>query len=133
MADDVIAQAILRSESSPGNDPITTENVANFRARKEIVDSAVNELQDLGLSVLLIGPTSITISASKDVFERVFDTTLEARADSTMRSKGVDATSPYYKATREIKVPRQLAAVIAEIAIPSPPEFFSGEGRHAAD
>jgi hypothetical protein len=62
---------------------------------------AAARLEALGIDVVGRGPTGLTISAPRDVFEQVFGT----------------ATDP-------IAVPGELADLIAAIVLPERPELF---------
>lgn len=128
MAEQVTAQVILRSADGSSildaKEAITAENIAKYQVGKEVIDEASKKLEGLGFEVVQAGPVGLTISGDKVLFESVFQTTLEARGTEIMGTKVSGVEASYYKATEPIKVPEDLASLIADVALPTPPELF---------
>ena len=104
MAEKVIAEVVVRARDgssildAPG--PITEETIDRYRASDEMSAEAAARLEALGFDVLGTGPTGLTISAERDVFERTFG-------------------SP----TGTINVPGELADLIGGVVLPERPEL----------
>ena len=128
MTEEVTAQAVLRSATGSSvltsKEPITAENIATYQVGKEVIEDVSRKLEKLGFKVSQAGPVSLTISADKALFERVFQTTLESRSAEMMGTKASGAEASYYAAAAPIKVPAELASQVADIALPTPPQFF---------
>jgi hypothetical protein len=128
MAETVTAQVILRSPAGTSvldtQEAITAENVAKYRVGKEVIAEATKKLEGLGFQVLQAGPTNLTISGNKALFERIFQTSLEAQSTEVMGTKTSGAEAAYYRATEPIKVPDELSSQVAAVALPTPPKFF---------
>ena len=128
MTDKVTAQVILRSASGSSilesKEAITAENIAKYRAGNEAIEEVSQKLNRLGFQVVQVGPTSLTISGDKSRFEEVFQTTLQARKREVLGSKIPGAEASYYEATAPVKVPPELSSLVADVVLPTPPEFF---------
>jgi len=100
----VIAEVVVRAPDgssildAPG--PITEETVDRYRPSDETTAEAAARLEALGVEVLGKGPTGLTISAEREVFERTFGT----------------VTGP-------IAVPEELADLVAGVVLPERPEL----------
>ncbi len=128
MEEKVTAEVILRSTDGSSildaKGPITAENVAMYRVGEKIIDEASRKLGQLDFEVLQVGPTSITISVDKRVFESTFQTTLQRQSIEIMGTKVEGTGISFYKATEPIKVPKELSSLIADVVLPTPPEFY---------
>lgn len=104
MSKPVIAEVVVRAPDgssildAPG--PVTEETVDRYRASDETSAEAAARLEALGIDVLGRGPTGLTISAERELFERTFGT-----------------------ATHPITVPEELADLIAGVVLPERPEL----------
>jgi hypothetical protein len=100
----IIAEVVVRARDgssildAPG--AITEETIDRYRASEETRAEAAARLEALGFDVLGSGPTGLTISAERELFERTFGT----------------ATAP-------ITVPEELADLIAGVVLPERPEL----------
>jgi serine protease AprX len=105
MGETVIAEAVVRSPDgssildAPG--PVTEVTIGRYRASDEANAEAAARLEALGIDVVSTGPTGLTISADREVFERTFGT----------------ASDP-------IAVPEELADLIAAIVLPQQPQLY---------
>jgi hypothetical protein len=128
MAEKVTAQVILRSAGGlstvESKEAITAENIAKYRAGKEVIEEVSQKLDRLGFKVVQVGPTSLTISGDKSRFEEVFQTTLQARRKEVLGSKIPGAEASYYEAPAPVKVPPDLSSLVADVVLPTPPEFY---------
>jgi len=127
MTENVIAEVILRSADGSSildaGEGITAENIEKYRVGREVIDQASEALEGLGFEVVQAGPVSLTISGNKEVFERVFQTALEARGAEMMPTKVSGGTASYYEATEPIKIPEQISPLVADVVLPTPPQF----------
>lgn len=123
MDEKVIAQAILlrRDGSSilEATQPVTSETVAMYKVEEELVREASAKLSAYGFEIGEAGPYSLSIAGGKKLFERVFRTRLMA-----MKSTEPGIQTKFYKAEEPIKVPAELSALIADVALARPPELF---------
>ncbi len=124
----VTAEVILRSTDGSSildaKESITAENIEKYRIGKEVMEEATKKLEGLGFEVVQAGPVGVTISGDKALFESVFQTTLEARGAEIMGTKVSGVKASYYEATEPIKIPDELSSLVADVALPTPPEFF---------
>lgn len=128
MTEQVTAQVILRSADGSSildkKEEITADDVARYRVGEEIIEQASRKVEELGFKVLQAGPASLTISGDRALFEGVFKTTLEAQTTEIMGTKVEGAEASYHEAIEPIKVPEDLSSLIADVVLPTPPEFF---------
>lgn len=128
MTEQVTAQVILRAPNGSSiltsKGPITAGNVAKYRVEKEVIEEASKKLEKLGFKVSQPGPVSLAVSGDKALFERVFQTILEARSKEIMGTKAHGAEASYYEAKEPIKVPEDLSSLVADVVLAIPPEFF---------
>jgi len=129
MAQSVIAEVILRkadgSSVLDAQEPITARNIAQYRVSEEVAEKASRKLQDGGFEVLQVGPTSLTISGDKELFEDRFQTDLEARSTHNIMAPEIEgAETTYYVAKKPPKIPQDLSSRVADIVLPTPPELF---------
>jgi hypothetical protein len=128
MTEKVTIEVIVRSADGSSildaKEAITAENIAKYRVGKEVIEAASKKLEALGFTVVQAGPVSLTISGDRALFENVFQTTLEVRSKEMMGTKITGAEASYYEATAPIKVPKGLSPWVADVVLPTPPEFF---------
>lgn len=128
MTEKVIAEVILRSADGSSildaEEGITAKNIEKYRVGKEVIEEATKKLEGLGFEVVQTGPVGFTISGDKALFESMFQTTLEARSTEIMPTKIAGVQASYYEATAPIKIPEELSSLVADVALPTPPEFF---------
>lgn len=132
MAQPVIAEVILRkadgSSVMDAREAITAGNIAKYRVSEETAEEASQKLRDKGFEVLQGGPTSITISGDKGLFEENFGTALEITSKdvmpSVMPSDIAGAETAYYEAKEPIRIPEDLSPLVADIVLPTPPQLF---------
>ncbi len=124
MSDRVVAQVSLRSAEGSSvldaDEPITSDNVDDYRAGTNAIEGAKEALRGLGFDVVQASEVGLSISGDKDRFEKVFDTTLKARSESADAEPG-DRRA--YEATEPVQVPEALTEFVDEITFPVPPEF----------
>ncbi len=124
MSDRVVARVSLRSAEGSSvldaDEPITSDNVDDYRAGTNAIEGAKEALRGLGFDVVQASEVGLSISGDKDRFEEVFDTTLKARSESADAESG---DRQAYEATEPVQVPDALAAFVDEITFPVPPEF----------
>ena len=85
---------------------------------------ASRKLRESGFEVLQVGPTSLTISADKALFEERFGTALEVASTNVMPPDIAGAQTAYYEAKEPIRVPEDLSPIVAGVVLPSPPQLF---------
>lgn len=128
MTDQVMAQVILRAADGSSildsQEPITAENIAKYQVGQVVIEEVSQKLEKLGFEVLQASPTGLTISGDKALFEKVFQTNLEARGAEVMSSKIEGAEIAYYEATKPFKIPADLSSLIADVTLSTPPQFF---------
>jgi hypothetical protein len=103
MAETVIAEVVVRAPdgSSVLDAPaVTEENIDRYRASEAATSEVTARLEALGVDVVGQGPTGLTVSASDEVFARVFGS----------------AESP--------SVPDELDELVAAVVLPQRPELF---------
>jgi hypothetical protein len=100
----IIAEVVVRAPDGSSlldaRGPVTEETIDRYRASDEMSVEAAARLEALGIDVLGRGPTGLTISAERDVFERTFGS----------------ASGPF-------EVPKELADLIAGVVLPERPEL----------
>lgn len=123
MEDKVAAQAVFRRRNGlsilEATEPITSETVAKYKVEKQIIQEAREKLSAYGFEIGETGPYSLSIRCEKQLFERIFRTRLTAKKST---EPGIRAT--FYEAEEPIKVPEELSALIADVALTRPPELF---------
>lgn len=128
MAEKVTAEVILLSADGSSilgaEEGITAESIEKYRVGKEVMGEATKKLNQLGFEVVQTGPVGFTISGDKALFEGVFQTTLEARGAEIMGTKVSGAETSYYEATEPIRIPEELSSLVADVALPTAPQFF---------
>jgi hypothetical protein len=128
MAQPVIAEVILRkangSSIMDAQEAITARNIAKYRVSEEVVEEASQKLRDRGFEILQVGPTSLTISGDKELFEDRFGTALEIKSTNVMPSHTEGAQTMYYEAKEPMRIPEDLTPQLSNIVLPTPPELF---------
>ncbi|MCS3665395.1 hypothetical protein [Salinibacter ruber] len=124
MPDRVVAQVSLQSAEGSSvldaDEPITSDNIDDYRAGTNAIEGAKEALRGLGFDVVQASEVGLSILGDKDRFEEVFDTTLKARSESADAEPG---DRQAYEAMEPVQVPDALAAFVDEITFPVPPEF----------
>ncbi len=84
---------------------------------------AASRLQDLGFTVLHVGPT-ISVEGPESLWESAFNVSFEPTQKTTIRQ--IDETEvTYQKAlTDEMRPPETLQDLVEEVTFPEPPEFY---------
>jgi serine protease AprX len=96
------AEAVVHSVSgeslldSPSQ--VTSENVFRFYATADRLQAVAQQLRQAGFEVLDIGKISITIAAAPEVYERSFQTTLEAVERPVIKELGKINTATFMNA-----------------------------------
>jgi hypothetical protein len=128
MAQPVIAEVILRkadgSSVLDAQEAITARNIAKYRVSEEVTERASRKLHDRGFEVLQVGPTSLTISADKELFEDRFQIDLETKSTDMMAPEIEGAETTYYVTKKPAKIPQDLSSLVADIVLPTPPELY---------
>jgi hypothetical protein len=128
MAQPVIAEVILRKADGSSilnaQEAITARNIAQYRVSKETAEEASQKLRDRGFEVLQVGPTSLTISGDKGLFEENFETALQITSTNVMPSDIAGAETTYYEVKEPMRIPEDLSSLIADIVLPTPPLLF---------
>ncbi len=110
---------------------ITKENVDNFYSDPQLVQSAVEQLSAEGFNVLESGRISITISASPEVYQRVFRTNIIAQERPVIKGGSYKTTATYFDTPDTdtsglIDTSRSvLADVLEGVAINEPAYYFA--------
>ena len=103
MAETVVAEVVVRAPdglSVLDAPTVTEENIDRYRASEAATSEVRTGLEALGVDVIGQGPTGLTVSASEEVFARVFGS--------------VESPS----------VPDELDDLVAGIVLPQRPELF---------
>jgi hypothetical protein len=124
----ITAQVILRMADGRSildtQEPIVSDNIHKYKVEEETILEASQKLESLGFEVLQPGPTGFTISSSKNLFERTFQTKLETRQEEIMDTKVPGQEAQYYEAVEPINIPSELSSIVASVALTRPPELF---------
>lgn len=70
--------------------------VGNFASDPDLVGRAVNLLADAGFEVLQATSLMINFAGSREQFERVFGTTLEAQERPVVKQRGIEETATFF-------------------------------------
>jgi serine protease AprX len=100
----IYAEAIVRSQSGESllrSDLVTSDNVAQFYAEPNLLNSTAGRLQSAGFEILDIGKFSISIAAAPEVYERSLQTRLEAVELSVIKEMGLRTTATFINSTDE--------------------------------
>lgn len=105
MSEAVVAEVVVRAPDGSSildaAGPLSEETIGRYRASEEALAAVAERLEELGLDVVARGPTGMTVSAEREVFERLFGS----------------GTDP-------VAVPAELADLVAGIVLPQPPELY---------
>ena len=78
----IYTEAVVRSITGASllrhSQPVTSENVTQFYAEPEQVELAIKRLKAAGFEILEVGFATISIAGQPELYERSFQTTLEA-------------------------------------------------------
>jgi hypothetical protein len=128
MTEDVIARVVLRNPDGSSildaTQPITAETIAKYRVGEEVVQRASVALEKLGFKILEAGPTGLTISGDRALFERIFHTVLQENTSRAPSALAPRAAKPRFAPLQPLRIPDELASVIAAVVMPAPPELM---------
>jgi len=95
----VYAEAVVRSATGASllrfSSLVTSENVVQFQAEPNLVTLAVKRLQAAGFEILDVGKALISIAAEREVYERSFQTRLEAIERPVIKEMGEPSTATF--------------------------------------
>lgn len=129
-AEAVTAEVSLRSLGGTSlfeaEEPITPENVEEFRSDPRDISEASRELRRLGFEVLHQGETTISIAGPQKLFQDVFSTRLRKEKRDVAEGMKVEFFSPSVdEPDREVfQAPGDLADLVEGVAIARPPEVY---------
>jgi len=148
----VVSNVVLVSSSGKSiiknADIMTPENISEFLPQKETVQQAATKLKELGFTLDLVADSFISVSGSKELFEKVFGVKLERRSaphfhsldkepEKSFTNKNNEVSFPgnstnnsttnYYETTTPPKVPAELEEFIETILFPTPPTYLNVE------
>lgn len=93
----IYSEAVVRSISGASllrhSHPVTSENVTQFYAEPKQVELAIKRLKAAGFEILEVGFATISIAAKPELYERSFQTTLEAIERPTITEMGEIGTT----------------------------------------
>ncbi len=93
----IYAEAIVRSVSGASllrnSNSVTSENITQFYAEPQRVELAVKRLKEAGFEILDVGKVLISIAAAPEVYERSFQTRLEAVERPAIKEMGEISTA----------------------------------------
>lgn len=93
----IYTEAVVRSISGASllrdPHPVTSENVTQFYAEPKQVELAIKRLKAAGFEILEVGFATISIAAKPELYERSFQTTLEAIERPTITEMGEIGTT----------------------------------------
>lgn len=128
----IYAQASVKSLLSTSifsSRDITDSNIKDFTPNKKSIKKAIQKLESLGFEVFANNGITISIAGSKELFEKVFDTTLTNKVKD-INSGGETEKVSYWDTPDNLPVgfletaQSPLADVIEGIAISEPPIHF---------
>jgi subtilase family serine protease len=116
----ISAEVILKSTSgksmSSAKEPITSDNIEEFRPSDLVVNDATKHLKQLGFAVSSNGLT-LTIEGEESLFEKVFKINL------TLKRNG-DTGRINIHSDKELLIPARLSDIIERVVFVPPPELF---------
>lgn len=124
MKSQIIAEVVLRAQDgssyADAREPVSTENIKQYVIDGERKREAHKKLTELGFNVVASGPFSLSITGSKEAFERIFRTRLqqESKTDESTRAH------PLYSPLSPIIIPKELVNLVAAVTFPAAPELF---------
>lgn len=117
----ITAEVVLRKADGTSildaDGPITAVTINQYRVEKEVIDDATQQLNQLGLTVVQTGATSVSVETDQTTFETLFGTKLNVETD-------VDTNATHYTTTAPVKIPPSLQEWVADVILPEPPQFF---------
>jgi hypothetical protein len=122
----ISAQVILRSASGKavtGQKAITSANVRDYMPSDEALAAATQAFSAAGFEVSAAGPTGFSITASEKIFEKVFETRLQAPeggAGGTQVSRKDGSTSLELPLRG---LPRELSQYVEAVTFTPPPDY----------
>jgi serine protease AprX len=98
----IYAQVVVRPDNGDSllssSVLIDSKNVSQFHAASDRVELVVRKLKEAGFEVLSSGKIAITIAGLPEVFERVFQTTLETVERPVIKELGQNALGTFFNA-----------------------------------
>jgi len=98
----IYAQVVVRPDNGDSllssSVLIDSKNVSQFHAASDRVELVVRKLKEAGFEVLSSGKIAITIAGLSEVFERVFQTTLETVERPVIKELGQNALGTFFNA-----------------------------------
>jgi len=110
---------------------VTSRTVADFFSEHQLVKSAVSQLRKEGFEVLQVGPTTITIGARAEVYERVFKTKIVPEERDVIKEFNREDTATFLDCP-DTAVPglidpskSSLADILEGVALNEPVYYFA--------
>lgn len=98
----IYAQVVVRSDNGDSllNSSVLTDskNVSQFHVASDRMKLVAQKLRETGFKVLSFGKIAITIAGKPEVFERVFQTTLESLELSVIKELGQSGVGTFFNA-----------------------------------
>jgi hypothetical protein len=110
-------RSLLRSEPNSSVRPVEDPAV------QRVIADASERLRGLGFDVLREGPVSLTVSGDRTLFDRVFQTHIEAGRKNVLGPTVHGAEIPFHTSSDKPRVPRELASVVEDVVLPRPMGF----------
>jgi subtilase family serine protease len=105
--------------------PITQDNVDGFHSTQEDITAASRELRLLGFTVLQEGPSTISISGSRKLYEDVFSTKLRKQKKEVIEGTTMEFfDAPGEPSEQLLEAPEALSDLIEGVALAEPPTLF---------
>jgi subtilisin family serine protease len=128
--EEVVAEVSPRSLGGTSlfavEEPITPENVEEFRSDPRDIADASRELRRLGFNVLHEGQTTISVSGPPKLFQDVFSTRLRKEKRDVAEGLKIEFFSPSVEQPDQelFQAPGDLSELLEGIAIARPPEIY---------
>lgn len=110
---------------------ITSETVEKYSSESHLVQAAIDKLQTEGFTILGVGDTTISISASQSVFEKSFKTKIIAEERPVIKQLGKEETATFLDCP-DTEIPGLIETkntifsdIIEGIALNEPVYFFA--------
>ena len=113
MVEKVVAQVVLKASNGSSVLDADPELVVIDKQR---IEEASDKLKAIGCDVLVPGTHSLSVSCDKDVFEKVFQTSLQS-----IESPITAITESFFQSSQPVKIPDDLKPWVADVLLPIPP------------
>ena len=117
----ISAEVILKWEGGQSlvdaDVPITSQNIADFRPSKKLLNDAISRFNKLGFDASSNGFT-LTISGRKSLFEEVFKVKLTIDIAKNIRRINV-------RPETDLSIPHILSDIVERVVFTPPPQLFS--------